>query len=41
VLLSYNFLTDVLNLDRCPNLTVLDLHNNQLDVLPETVVELY
>jgi Leucine-rich repeat (LRR) protein len=40
-MLSYNQLTDMQNLERAPKLTVLDLHNNKLDVLPETICQLY
>jgi Leucine-rich repeat (LRR) protein len=41
LVLSFNFITSVENLDRCINLTVLDLHNNQLDVLSESILGLY
>jgi Leucine-rich repeat (LRR) protein len=41
ILLSYNQLSDIQNLERAPQLTVLDLHNNKLDVLPESVCQLY
>ena len=37
IMLSYNHLTDIQNLERAPKLTVLDLHNNKLDVLPESI----
>ena len=41
ILLSYNFLTSIDNLQRSPHLTVLDLHNNKLDELPDSVLHLY
>lgn len=41
ILLSYNFITAVENLETCTSLTVVDLHNNQLAELPECVLGLY
>lgn len=41
ILLSYNQLSDIQNLSRAPKLTVLDLHNNKLDILPESICELF
>ena len=41
LLLAYNQLTDIQNLERAPQITVLDLHNNKLSKLPESVSHLY
>ena len=41
ILLSFNHLQSIQNLERCPNLTVLDLHNNKMAELPDTVASLY
>jgi Leucine-rich repeat (LRR) protein len=41
ILLSYNFITGVENLESCPSLSVVDLHNNQLSELPECLLCLY
>ena len=41
ILLAYNQLTFIENLERASNITVLDLHNNKLDKLPESVCSLY
>lgn len=41
ILLAYNQLTHIENLERASNITVLDLHNNKLDKLPESVCSLY
>jgi Leucine-rich repeat (LRR) protein len=41
ILLGYNQLTDIQNLDRAPSVTVLDLSNNKLDTLPDSVCQLY
>ena len=38
--LAYNFIERLANLDRAPNLSVLDLHNNKLEDFPDTVIEL-
>ncbi len=40
LILSFNFITQLENLERVPNLTVLDLHNNKMDRLPHTVLSL-
>ena len=34
-------MVNIHNLERCPKLTVLDLHNNKLTKLPESVCSLY
>jgi Leucine-rich repeat (LRR) protein len=41
ILLSYNHIQSIDNLERCPNLTVLDLHNNKIAALPDTICSLY
>lgn len=41
IMLSFNHLVSLDNLERCPNLTVLDLHNNKMNLLPDTVASLY
>ena len=38
ILLAFNQLKKVGNLERAPNLSVLDLHNNKLDNLPESIL---
>jgi len=38
--LAYNFIEHISNLDRAPNLSVLDLHNNKLEEFPESIIEL-
>ncbi len=38
--LSYNFIEHLHNLERSPNLSVLDLHNNKLEEFPVTIIEL-
>jgi Leucine-rich repeat (LRR) protein len=38
--LDYNFLETLGNLERAPNVTVLDLHNNKLEEFPETIIDL-
>lgn len=38
--LAYNFIEHIANLERAPNLTVLDLHNNKLDDFPESIIDL-
>jgi Leucine-rich repeat (LRR) protein len=40
IALAYNHLEVLSGLERAPNLTVLDLHNNKLTELPTTVLEL-
>lgn len=40
IALAYNHLEVLSGLERAPNLTVLDLHNNKLSELPATVLEL-
>ena len=40
-MMSFNHLESIDNLERCPNLTVLDLHNNKMSLLPDTVASLY
>ena len=41
ILLAFNQLSTLSNLERAPNLSVLDLHNNKLEALPESVLGLY
>lgn len=41
ILLGYNQITDIKNLDKAPSVTVLDLSNNKLDTLPDSVCQLY
>ena len=41
LLLGFNSLQSIQNLERCPNLTVLDLHNNKIQTLPDSVCTLY
>lgn len=38
--LSYNGLESIANLQRAPNLSVLDLHNNKLCDFPESILDL-
>jgi Leucine-rich repeat (LRR) protein len=38
--LAYNKIDVIVNLDRAPNLTILDLHNNKLTALPDEIAEL-
>lgn len=38
--LAYNFIEQISNLDRAPNLSVLDLHNNKLEEFPESIIDL-
>lgn len=40
LLLSYNRIDFIGNLERAPNLTVVDLHSNKLSVFPEAISEL-
>lgn len=40
ILLAYNRIDTLGNLDRCPNLTVFDIHNNKLVSLPDEVTYL-
>ena len=39
-MLAYNRIDTLENLDRAPNITVIDLHNNKLVLLPDELVEL-
>jgi Leucine-rich repeat (LRR) protein len=41
ILLAFNQLTGISNLERCPNLSVLDLHNNKMENLPDTITSLF
>lgn len=41
ILLAFNQLSTLSNLERCPQLGVLDLHNNQMESLPDSVMTLY
>ena len=41
ILLAFNQLSSISNLERSPNLSVLDLHNNKMEKLPDTVCHLY
>lgn len=41
LVLSFNQLTKVSGLQNANNLTVIDLHNNKLTELPDTVYQLY
>ena len=38
--LAFNFIEHIANLESCPKLSVLDLHNNKLSELPETIINL-
>ena len=39
--LSFNFLTNIDNLENAPNVSVIDLHNNKLKTLPTSLLKLY
>ena len=41
LILGFNRLEGIENLDRSPNLTILDLHSNKLQALPDSVCTLY
>lgn len=38
LVLAFNFISAIGNLENCPNLTVLDLHNNRIQDLPQSVL---
>jgi len=38
--LGYNQITTLANLEHAPNLSVLDLHSNKLESLPDTVMQM-
>lgn len=38
--LAYNQLEQLGNLERAPNMTVLDLHNNKLQEFPQSIIDL-
>ncbi len=38
--LAYNFLESIDNLERAPNMSVLDLHNNKLEEFPTSIIDL-
>ena len=40
VILSFNKISILENLDRAPKLSVLDLHNNKIDVLPDSILSM-
>ena len=40
LLFAYNRIYDIENLDRAPNLTIIDVHNNKLTNLPDIISEL-
>jgi len=41
LLLAFNQLQGIENVDRAPNLTVLDLHSNKLQKLPDSICQMY
>ena len=40
IMLAFNRIDKLNNLDRAPNMTILDLHNNKLEHLPEEICDL-
>jgi Leucine-rich repeat (LRR) protein len=40
LILAFNFISSLSNLDNCPNLSVLDLHNNRISELSGEVLHL-
>lgn len=38
--LAFNFIEKITNLERAPNVSVLDLHNNKLEEFPESIIDL-
>jgi len=40
LILAFNRIDQLENLDRAPNVTIIDLHNNKLVLLPDELVEL-
>lgn len=37
---AFNFIEDIRNLDRAPNLSVLDLHSNKINQFPVSIIDL-
>lgn len=40
IIISFNKISILENLERAPKLSVLDLHNNKIDFLPESILEM-
>lgn len=40
IILAFNFIEEIVNLHQAPYLTVLDLHNNKIEQLPESILDM-